>query len=372
MPTDVEPWWNGYSVGRWDGDTLVIETTGFMDEGWLDVRGSPLTTTGKIIERFRRPQCRHAGARGHHRRPEGVHETVQREHPLSPGARSAADRVRLLWTRTRRITCQARRSNATICARIHDRDVWMDGDALMLAHASVWAQWDPHPSKNVPRTPDGKVDLKAPPRRTADGKIDLSGVWTPTSVKYLLNLAADLKPGELPLQPSAARVYEERIETNGKDHPGVRCLPSGIPEKLSVPDGVKIVQTPDVTLFLWDSRTIFRQVFTDGRSFPKDPQPTWMGYSIGHWEGETFVIETIGQNGKTVARHAWPPRNGIAPRRRTLYTSDDRPHQHRRDDRRSEGLHALMGRPPDMGVMPDLELNRKPSARKTARTSSTW
>ena len=163
----------------------------------------------------------------------------------------------------------------------------------------VWAQWDPHPSKNVPRTPDGKVDLKAPPRRTADGKIDLSGLWTPTSVKYLLNLAADLKPGELPLQSSAAKVYEERIETNGKDHPGVRCLPSGIPEKLSVPDGVKIVQTPDVTLFLWDSRTIFRQVFTDGRSFPKDPQPTWMGYSIGHWEGETFVIETIGQNGKT-------------------------------------------------------------------------
>jgi hypothetical protein len=163
----------------------------------------------------------------------------------------------------------------------------------------VWAQWDPHPSKNVPRTPDGKVDLKAPPRRTADGKIDLSGLWTPTSVKYLLNLAADLKPGELPLQPSAAKAYEERIETNGKDHPGVRCLPSGIPEKLSVPDGVKIVQTPDVTLFLWDSRTIFRQVFTDGRSFPKDPQPTWMGYSIGHWEGETFVIETIGQNGKT-------------------------------------------------------------------------
>jgi hypothetical protein len=175
---------------------------------------------------------------------------------------------------------------------------WM----LILACAvalPVWAQWDPHPSKNVPRTSDGKVDLKAPPRRTADGKIDLSGLWTPTSVKYLLNLAADLEPGTLPLHPSAAKVYEERIETNGKDHPGVRCLPSGIPEKLSVPDGVKIVQTPDVTLFLWDSRTIFRQVFTDGRSFPKDPQPTWMGYSIGHWEGETFVIETIGQNGKT-------------------------------------------------------------------------
>ena len=52
----VEPWWNGYSVGRWEGsDTLVIETTGFMDDGWLDVRGSPLTSAGKLIERFRRP-----------------------------------------------------------------------------------------------------------------------------------------------------------------------------------------------------------------------------------------------------------------------------------------------------------------------------
>jgi hypothetical protein len=55
LPKDVEPWWNGYSVGRWDGDTLVIETTGFMDDGWLDVRGSPFTSAGKLTERIRRP-----------------------------------------------------------------------------------------------------------------------------------------------------------------------------------------------------------------------------------------------------------------------------------------------------------------------------
>jgi hypothetical protein len=52
---DVEPWWNGYAVGHWDGDTLVVETTGFMDDGWLDVRGSPLTSQGKLTERYRRP-----------------------------------------------------------------------------------------------------------------------------------------------------------------------------------------------------------------------------------------------------------------------------------------------------------------------------
>jgi hypothetical protein len=169
-----------------------------------------------------------------------------------------------------------------------------------LLAATLSAQWDSYPFKNVPRTPDGKVDLKAPPPRTADGKIDLSGFWMPTNpVKHLLNLAADLPAGSVPLQPWAEAVYKERIETNGKDHPGVRCWPSGIPEKLNIPDGLKLIQTPDVMIFLHESRTIYRQVFTDGRPLPKDPQPAWMGYSVGRWDRDTFIIETIGQNGKT-------------------------------------------------------------------------
>jgi hypothetical protein len=172
--------------------------------------------------------------------------------------------------------------------------------AAPASSAAGRAQWEPYPWKNVPRTADGKVDLKAPARRTPDGKIDLSGFWMPTqAVKHLLNLAADLKPEEVPLQPWAEAVYKERIETNGKDHPGARCWPSGIPEKLNIPDGLKIVQTPDLMLFLHESRTIYRQVFTDGRPLPKNAQPTWMGYSVGKWEGDTFVVETIGQNGST-------------------------------------------------------------------------
>ena len=118
-------------------------------------------------------------------------------------------------------------------------------------------------------------------------------------MKLLLDLAADLKPGEVPFQPAAEALYKERIDTNGKDHPGVRCLPSGIPEKENIPDGLKVVQTPDVTVFLYESRTIYRQIFTDGRPFPKDPTPTWMGYSVGRWEGDTLVVEARFQNGKT-------------------------------------------------------------------------
>jgi hypothetical protein len=142
--------------------------------------------------------------------------------------------------------------------------------------------------------------MAAPARKASDGKPDLSGFWMPAqSVKYLLNLASDMKIDEIPLQPWARQVYQERIDTNGKDHPGVRCLPSGIPEKNNIPDGLKVVQTPDLLVFLYESRTIYRQVFLDGRPLPKNAQPTWMGYSIGHWEGDTLVIETIGQNGKT-------------------------------------------------------------------------
>ena len=52
---DAEPWWYGYSVGKWEGDTLVVETTGFKDGGWLDIIGNPLTDAAKLTERFRRP-----------------------------------------------------------------------------------------------------------------------------------------------------------------------------------------------------------------------------------------------------------------------------------------------------------------------------
>ena len=172
---------------------------------------------------------------------------------------------------------------------------------IVAAALPAAAQWPSYPWKNMPRTADGKVDMNAPPRRTAEGKPDLSGFWMPAdAVKHLLNLAADMKPEDVPLQPWAAALYKERIENNGKDHPGAKCWPSGIPEKNNIPDGLKLVQTPDLTLFLYESRTIYRQVFTDGRPLPPaDAQPTWMGYSIGHWEGDTFVVETTHQNGKT-------------------------------------------------------------------------
>jgi hypothetical protein len=171
--------------------------------------------------------------------------------------------------------------------------------ALTLAVAA-YAQWEPYPWKHVPRTPDGKVDLNAPTQRTSYGKPDLSGFWMPEDrTKYLLNLAADMKEQDIPLTPWGRDLYNQRIANNGKDHPGVSCLPSGIPEKDNIPDGLKLVQTEDLVILLHESRTIYRQIFTDGRPLPKNPQPTWMGYSVGNWDKDTLVVDTIGQNGKT-------------------------------------------------------------------------
>src|SRR5438477_8351318 len=138
------------------------------------------------------------------------------------------------------------------------------GRMLLAMAAMLWilplnanAQWDPCQWKNMPRTADGKIDMNAPPRRTADGKPDLSGFWMPAdNVRHLLNLASDMKPEDIPLQPWAAKLYKERIDNNGIDHPGVRCLPSGIPEKSNIPDGLKVVHTPDLLVFLYESRTI--------------------------------------------------------------------------------------------------------------------
>jgi hypothetical protein len=182
----------------------------------------------------------------------------------------------------------------TLCISLMTIGIILSGSTAALA------QWDPYPWKRVPRTADGKVDLNAPAQRTSYGKPDLSGFWMPEpQTKYLLSLAADMKPEDVPLTAWGREIYNARIANNGKDHPGVSCLPSGIPEKDNIPDGLKLVQTEDLTLLLHESRTIYRQIFTDGRPLPKDPQPTWMGYSIGHWDKDTFVVETIGQNGKT-------------------------------------------------------------------------
>jgi len=147
--------------------------------------------------------------------------------------------------------------------------------------APLKAQWLNYPTPGIPRTADGKPQLTAPTPRTADGKPDLTGVWNRISPKYDANIAADLKPGDI--QPWAQALVEKRKEDLGKDHMAAHCLPFG-PEYSTAQRYVKIVQTPTLIVML-DEDLTYRQVYLDGRPLESDPQPAWMGYSVGHWDG---------------------------------------------------------------------------------------
>ena len=117
--------------------------------------------------------------------------------------------------------------------------------------------------------------------------------------KYLNNIAADLKPEEVPLQPWAAALFKQRGADLSKDFPYTRCLPPGVPMISSFPAPWKIIQNPGLIAILYENSMTYRQIFTDGRVLSKDANPSWMGYSVGHWEGDSLVVETTGFNDKT-------------------------------------------------------------------------
>ena len=169
---------------------------------------------------------------------------------------------------------------------------------LCVLASPASAQWiynDP----NAPRTADGKPNLTAPAPRTAWGTPDLSGIWQ-TDLKYNANLAADLKPGDVVMRPRALALFDERQNNLGKEDPEGYCLPPGVPRVNGVPFPNKVVQTPSLIVILYETRTTFRQIFLDANhALAKDPQPTWMGYSTGRWQGDTLVVETSGFNDRT-------------------------------------------------------------------------
>jgi hypothetical protein len=148
------------------------------------------------------------------------------------------------------------------------------------------------------------VDLTAPTPKAGAGIPDLSGVWE-SAPEYFYDLANDLNPGEVVLQPWAKALQAEREAKEHQDDPLSECMPPGVPRiDMSTPDAphpFKIVQTPALVVLLYETSTnsTFRQVFLDGRPLPPEPQPTWLGYSTGHWEDEALVVDTIGFNGRS-------------------------------------------------------------------------
>jgi len=177
-----------------------------------------------------------------------------------------------------------------------------------------FGQWFHYPSEDVPRKADGTPNLTAPAPRLPDGKPDFSGIWhagnrgecPAEAAKFIdcrseiggsrltLNLGLDLPGGTLPYQPWAADLVKQRSADFSRDDPHVRCLPDNPPRSWTLPHLTKIVQTPKFLALLYEVNAMYRQIFTDGRPQPKDPNPAWNGYSIAHWEGDTLVVQTEG------------------------------------------------------------------------------
>jgi hypothetical protein len=179
-----------------------------------------------------------------------------------------------------------------------------------LASSPLAAQWIRYPTAGAPRKADGSVDMSAATPRTTDGKPDFSGIWTSdevdprrpgvppnphdaTTSRRMINLGVEL-PGGLPYQPWLAAQVKEHRSNNAKNDPHVRCMPANFLRAYGMPHLLKFVHTPNLLAVLNEWNASYRQIFTDGRPLPEDPNPSWQGYASATWSGDTLVVDTIG------------------------------------------------------------------------------
>jgi len=201
--------------------------------------------------------------------------------------------------------------------------IWSTVAAIVLATVATSAQWLNHPTPGLPRTKDGKPNLIAPMPRTRDGRPDLSGVWhvqpnsraemkrlfgdgadavevpgmeIDTISKYGINILIDFTPGEEPIRKDVAAEIARRNKSGSGLDTLSQCLPASVPLATMLSEVSKIVQTPGLTLIMHELDNATRQVYTDGRMHPEHRNPSWLGYSIGRWEKDTLVVDTVGFN----------------------------------------------------------------------------
>ena len=167
------------------------------------------------------------------------------------------------------------------------------GVVLVLAvSAPLNAQWLNLKTPGLQRLPDGKPNLEAPTPRTADGRPDLSGLWrNDAGDRYNNNIAVDLDIKDV--APAAHALFIKRSLEFGKDSMETQCLPMGPAYTTTRYREFRIIQTPTLIVFVYDDG-MHREIFMDGRTLEPDPNPTWMGYSVGRWEGDTLVVESNG------------------------------------------------------------------------------
>ncbi len=184
---------------------------------------------------------------------------------------------------------------------------------LTLGAGTLPAQWLNYPTPGIPRGKDGKVNLKAPAPKDASGKTDLSGLWQKVASPWAPppdpktqgfgSMSAFMPPGapesQILMKPEAAALHKQRADAMGAGRPSELCLPHTVPDQMFITRPLRMIQTKYFTAMLWEELNNFRMIYTDGRPHPKDMSPSWFGYSIGKWEGDWFVVDTKGFNGKS-------------------------------------------------------------------------
>ena len=178
--------------------------------------------------------------------------------------------------------------------------------ALWLLPSSLCAQWLDFRTPGIPRTADGKPNLKAPAPRTSDGNPDLSGLWRPEANPYRFDLVQELKDESI-FRPAAEALFLRRVADFRRDDPVTHCLPGG-PSDILAGGLYRIIESPALVALLYEGGSgRYRQIFTDGRKLPDDPNPTWLGYSVGRWEGDTLVVQSAGFNDRSWLDRAGHP-----------------------------------------------------------------
>jgi hypothetical protein len=293
-PADLDSWM-GDSRGRWEGDTLVVDVGNYNDKTWFDMAGDFHSNALHVVERYQMTDP----------------DTIQYEATIEDSKvftkpwtiriplHRRADRDRLF-----EYICQAETEEVSGAFTREDR-TWYPSDRNSPRLMALSA---------YPPAPAIPTKAAANIRRTADRKPDLQGFWesnTGAANQGLEKRAADpLVPagrgvvvdppdGILPMQPWAV---QERVSRNlaerGYDDPTAHCFPAGVPRSMYVPSAIHIIQTPDYIVFLHE-RMAWRIVPLDGRAHLPDAIRLWQGDSVGHWEGDTLVIDTANLNGKT-------------------------------------------------------------------------
>jgi hypothetical protein len=190
---------------------------------------------------------------------------------------------------------------------------------LLLFATMAAAQDEPGRSaRPAPRWPDGAINLGAPVGET--GKWEGQEPLATDPNHYEARLGRRLRPGrvhidDVPLQPWARAIVAMRHDRFLADEPYTRCKPSPGPRSFGTAYGVELLNPPGsnrIYLFMTGGPHTFRVIYMDGRSHPKNPEPSYFGHSIGWWDGDTLVIDTVGfTEGAWMDRSAMPHTNQL-------------------------------------------------------------